>query len=201
MTGAVVIGALWYLHEDPHPSSTILPETPLPVAAPPAAREPLPALIVDTPVPDPPAPSPAPAPTTNEPETPLAHLEQRFHNSRDKEARIEVAAEIAGRSDAAAVAALGRLFQAERHPAVKVALLADLNDISHDTAPEQRLRMLTAALRGQPRDVRTTALDVLAQLDDPQVAPLLKQAMTSDPDHEVREIAAAIFHARFPPDP
>ncbi len=110
---------------------------------------------------------------------------------------MDIAAEIAGRSDDAAVAALGRLFQAEAHPTVKVALLARLDEIDRDIAPEQRLRTLAAALRGQSREVRTTALDCLAQLDDPQVAPLLRQSMKSDPDREVRDIAAAIYRARF----
>ena len=131
---------------------------------------------------------------------PLAFLEARFHTTNEKQDRIELAAEIAGRNDAEAVATLGRLFQLERHPEVKVALLANLNDIDHGTAPEARLRVLTAALRGQPRDVRTTALDSLAQLDDPQIEPLLRQAMASDPDREVRDIAAALYRVRFAPE-
>jgi|GEM_PF-5147192 len=194
--------AIWFLQgapppvpeagTPPDPASATVPEPPIP--------RPLLVMPAAVPRPEPSPPVSDPLPTVSEPEPSLALLERRFHATRAKEERIEIAAEIGGRNDADAVASLSRLFQAEAHPAVKAALLADLNEIDRDTAPELRLRTLAAALRGQPRNVRETALDSLAQLDDPQVAPLLKQAMTADPDREIREIAAALYRARFAPE-
>jgi len=197
---AALAAAAWYLRSSPPVAAERAPQPPPLPAAADSATLPLQA-AAPIKIPTAAASPIAAAPSTpaSEPEMPLAMLERRFHASSAKEDRIEVAAEIAGRRDANAVAALGRLFQAERHPAVKVALIADLNDIDRDTAPELLMRTLTAALRGQPRDVRTTALEVLAQLDDPQVEPLLKRAMATDPDHEVRDVAAALHRARFGP--
>lgn len=140
---------------------------------------------------------PAAAPRT-EPRESVSSLEFRYYNTRATADRIELAGEIASWNDSEAVQAIGRLFRAEHHPAIKLALLGGLNDISSATALDARLDVLTFALHGQPRDVRTAALDSLAQIDDPRIAPLLKKVMTTDPDHEVREIASALYEAVRP---
>lgn len=126
----------------------------------------------------------------------VADLERQFHATSDTEARVAVAAEIAGHNDAVAVGAIGRLFSMERHPTVKMELLSSLADIDASEAPELRFQTLAAALHRQPRDIRITALDLLNELDDPRAAALLKKATTDDPDKEVRETASELFRDR-----
>ncbi len=142
--------------------------------------------------------SPPLTPPRAEPREPVSSLETRYYNTRATADRIELAGEIAGWNDSEAVHAIGRLFKSEHHPDVKLALLSGLNDISLGTALDARLDVLSSALHGQSRDVRTAALDSLAQIEDPRIAPLLKKVMTTDPDHEVREIAAALYEAVRP---
>jgi hypothetical protein len=127
----------------------------------------------------------------------ISTLEQQFRIANAPGDRETLAAEIAGWNDTSAVLAIQRLFRTERHPKVKVALLANLADINADASLDARLSLLTAALHGQPREVRMAALDSLAQLDDPRVPLALKQTITADPDHEVRELATALHRSRF----
>jgi hypothetical protein len=140
--------------------------------------------------------TPASTAASVDPPRSVGTLEQQFRAARTAEERVEIAREIASANDALAVAAIARLFPSERHPAVKIALLANLSDIEHETAIEARLSLLGSAVRGQPRNVRTAALDSLAQLDDSRIFPLLDRVATTDPDKEVREVAAALARAR-----
>ena len=130
-----------------------------------------------------------------EPRESVSSLESQYHHTRATADRIELASEIASWNDSAAVQAIGRLFKSEPHPETKLALLSGLNDINSEAALDARLDVLAFALQGQPRNVRTAALDSLAQIDDPRVAPLLKKVMTTDPDHEVRVTATALYEA------
>jgi len=143
---------------------------------------------------------PLPIPPTTmasqaEPREPISSLEAQYHHTRVTADRIELASEIASWNDSAAVQAIGRLFKSEAHPEIKLALLSGLNDINSEAALDARLDVLTFALHGQPRNVRTAALDSLAQIDDPRIAALLKKVMTTDPDHEVRVTATALYEA------
>jgi hypothetical protein len=165
---------------EPPAPLTASPESSLPATAPGAATA-----------------APERVPAEAERPTPLAELERTFVAAVAKEDRIELARKIATRNDAEAVSALGRLFQNETQPEVKVALLVNLKAIPASAGPDARMQILANALRGQSREVRTTALDSLAQLDDPRASGLILVAMRSDPDQEVREMAAALERARM----
>ena len=126
----------------------------------------------------------------------IPDLERQFQNTRDATARIGLVDEIAVFNDANAVRAIARLFSLEKLPDVKVALLAKLGDIDPDEATDTRYGILSAALERQPRDVRTTALEVVEAFDDPRADQLLVRASATDPDNEVRNIAKSFLEAR-----
>ena len=134
--------------------------------------------------------SAAKEPSPERPRT-LAELERDFLTQRDKDAQMDIVAEIAGHNDTAAVQALARLFPQGRNPQVKESLLARLADINEDIAPAARIALLESALTGQPRNVRLTAIDALADSDDPRAIAALRRAAQSDPDRLLREAAAA----------
>jgi hypothetical protein len=126
----------------------------------------------------------------------IQQLEQRFLTSRKIVERIELAEEIAGFDNAQSVNSMARLFHSETHPQVKVAMIAKLADIDSEAAPDVRLSMLAAALDRQPRDVRTTALEVLEALDDGRAEALLQKSSRTDPDREVRDLAKTFLKSR-----
>jgi hypothetical protein len=125
-------------------------------------------------------------------------LEQRIRATRVAEERTELISELAHIDSAEAVLALERLFTVERNPKVQVTLIASLLEVDEAVQPDARFRILRAAVVNQPRDVRTTALEVLAESDDPAARELLRNSSVSDPDHEVREVAAALYKANRP---
>jgi hypothetical protein len=149
-------------------------------------------------------PAPRPLSPPAEPHAPprpvraksAAGLEQEIRAARTSEERIELIAELAHLDAPDAVLAIERLFATERHPAVQTALVASLAEMDPAVQPETRLRLLRMALGPRPREVRTTALEILADSDDPAARELLKESSTSDPDHEVREVAAALYGAQ-----
>jgi hypothetical protein len=147
------------------------------------------------------ADAPAGADTPAGPLPPVSALEAQFRAAQGKEARIDLAGQIADWNDAGAIEALGRLFTFERHPEVKLALITDLNDIDPQSAPESRLALLSTALRDQPRNIRAAALDSLANIEDPRAESILKQAMSNDPDYELRQQAAALYRALHGQEP
>ncbi len=126
-------------------------------------------------------------------EATAAELEQRFRATRDLPAQLDLLDEIAGRNDDEAVRVIGRLFPSARHPELKETLIAKLADIDPEAAPEERFRILDSALRNQPRNVRSAAIDVLAQSDEPQALALLRRSAREDPDRPLREAAGEIL--------
>ncbi len=148
--------------------------------------------------PEPPAAEPDPAPVKAPEHLPesIDLLEQRFKASRSTEEATELVTQIAGWNNAEAVNAIARLFPLSRHPDIKVALLSGLADIDVRSAPEARLAVFALALGKEPRNVRSAAVTALADFEDPRAMPLLQRAMRDDPDHAVRDSAAALYHAR-----
>ncbi len=140
------------------------------------------------PVPAPPTPAAKPS---LERERSLPELERQFLVEREKDAQVDIVTEIAGHNDAAAVVTLARLFPKGRNPEVKEAVLARLADINAAAAPAARIALLESALSGQSRNVRLTAIDALADSDDPRALAALRRAALSDPDRLLREAAAA----------
>jgi len=158
------------------------------------------------------APEPAPTPkeTVTSPSTPqpavtgaprrsagtsVSALEQQIRSTRDAEGRVDLITELAHGDSPEALLALERLFTIERHPKVQTALIAGLLEVDPAIQPDARFRILRSALTNQPREVRTTALEVLAESKDPTARELLRKSSISDPDHEVREVAAALYKA------
>jgi len=138
----------------------------------------------------------APAGTAvTSPEPSPRELEQQFLATREKDAQIDLAAEIAAHNNADAVQTLGRVFRQARDSSVKESILAHLADIDPQAAPIDRIELLQGALFGQPRNVRLAALDVLGQCEDPRALLALRRAAREDPDKLIREAATAIADA------
>jgi hypothetical protein len=133
--------------------------------------------------------------TATPPEASPRELEQRFLGTQEKDAQIDVVAEIAGHNNADAVQTLARVFRQARDPVVKETILSRLADIDPEVAPFERIDLLQGALFAQPRNVRLTALDVLAQSEDPRALLAVRRAAREDPDKLIREAAAAIAEA------
>ncbi len=191
----VIGGSIFFLQHDQESAAPIATPKPSPVMV-----EPAPIRREETPPPMPVAAS-APMPMPIPPRPPMSQptalmLENQFRAARRTEERIDLAGELAGLNNAEAVQSIGRLFRTERHPKVKMALIAGLADISQETDEAGKRTMLGEALNRQPRDIRVAALDVLSQLDDAQSLALLRRAITFDPDKEVRETATALYQAR-----
>ena len=150
-----------------------------------------------------PADSPASAPelasTNTAPEVSLRDLEGAYRTARDLEQRIEVVGEIAARNDLDAARCLARLFTRESHPDLKVAILGNLHDFDAAGKGDVRFEVITAAVHKQPRNVRIAALELLDPAEEPRAEAMLRKAMSQDPDHEVRETAAALLEAHLDP--
>jgi hypothetical protein len=159
-----------------------------------AAPESAPALKESVSLPSTPQPA-----TTAAPRRPVGTsvltFEQQIRSTRDAEGRVDLITELAHADSAEALLALERLFTIERHPKVQTALIAGLLEVDPAIQPDARFRILRSALTNQPREVRTTALEVLAESKDPTARELLRKSSLSDPDHEVREVAAALYKA------
>jgi hypothetical protein len=130
----------------------------------------------------------------------LSELESQFRSTYDKEDKRDTLKAIAGWNNAEAVAVLSRLFKGEKHPASREAVIVALGDIDARENVPVRLDLLAAASQRQPRDIRTTALDLLESTEDPRATQLIAQMMRTDPDKEVREAAKAIYKARANPN-
>jgi len=140
--------------------------------------------------------SDAATPAANVRDPSVAELENSFRITKEPKTRVEIAKQIAGFNDAAAVESLARLFYHQSHPADKEALLAALGDIDPREALEVRLRLLASALHGEARNVRLAALSLLDELDDSRGAELICDVMKNDPDRQVRDVATAILRER-----
>ena len=189
LAGLLVIGAaaLWFESGEVNPPSPERAPAPIRIAKP---RPP----IVERPItiPQPAAPL-APAAVV-EPVT-VATLKKEYLAARKSEDRADIARMIAGEAMPESFKTIVYLFGIERVPEVKEALLAGLGDMDKDEAVAEKITFLTSAMKGQPRSVRSTALDVLALLDTPESRALVRKAATHDPDQEIRNTAAALAKA------
>ena len=76
-------------------------------------------------------------------------------------------------------------------------MLTTLNDLDHDQARAAQLSLCIKALAPtESRRVRYATVQVLGRMEDPRATALLRQAMTNDPDHEVRRAAAVLLRQR-----
>jgi hypothetical protein len=126
----------------------------------------------------------------------VTELIDKIRSAVATEERVDHVQDLAGRNTVEAVMAIQMLFRTERHPKVKAALLAGLGDMDVALVPEIRRQLLATALRREGREVRSTALDLLGEDDSPTATALLGQAMKSDPDQELRDVAAELYRER-----
>lgn len=116
---------------------------------------------------------------------PLPVLEKDYLANTNREDRLDLMMDITDWPGPETVKVLTRLFQAETDPELRVDLLDSL--LSIDGSVEEKLAMLTlGAAKGQPTEVRQSAIDGLIDLEDKRVIPILN-GLLNDPDEEIRE--------------
>jgi hypothetical protein len=121
-----------------------------------------------------------------------AEMEEHYEQATGAESRAEAARSLASLDNGAALQALARLFTKARAYTDRVAIVGALSDSHSEDNLDAKLAILRAALaQGQARQVRSVAVDVTAQLDDPRAVDLLRQAAKLDPDAQIREVARA----------
>lgn len=152
------------------------------------AKEEHPAVVPDT-VPAPPS---EPAATPKRPELPedVAALEARYFGSRATPEEREAIVTLMARLDSQrAVPTLGRIFDRETRMELRLKVLEVAADISDDTSREGRWMLFSrAAAATQPVVVRLSAMQSLADMEDPR-APAVLKAMTTDSNAMIRENA------------
>lgn len=199
----------WYVLSDPAAPPGTAPQSATVVVAPPSkgeAREPSrpeppgeavpeiaapavgPARVV---VPGPAAPAPPVRAVTAQ------EIESEYAKATDTESRAEVARNLASLDTIESVGILARLFATSRAYSDKVAIVGSLSEAQSDNTLDAKLTLLRSALApGQVRQVRSAALDVAAQMDDPRAKDILRQTAKNDPDPQVRELAKAVLAAQ-----
>jgi hypothetical protein len=129
---------------------------------------------------------------------PLPVLEKEYLANTNREDRLDRIMDITDWPGPETVKVLTRLFQAESDPELRVDLLDSL--LSIEGSVDEKLSMLAlATAKGQPTEVRQSAIDGLIDLEDPRVIPILN-GLLNDPDEEIREGAKdAIEMLQTPP--
>lgn len=129
---------------------------------------------------------------------PLPVLEKDYLANTNREDRLDLMMDITDWPGPETVKVLTRLFQAETDPELRVDLLDSL--LSIEGSVDEKLSMLAlATAKGQPTEVRQSAIDGLIDLDDQRVIPILN-GLLNDPDEEIREGAKdAIEMLQTPP--
>ena len=178
------------------------PEETAPVPEPPAMKKieragdsyslPTPPPVVK-PVTAKPVPVPAAAAKADAEEaTPTApELEKTYLANPDFTERVQVIFQLSDLGSADALATLGRLFQKEQDPDLRVQVLNSLFDIEgHD---DKKAALLAAGVAtNQPKDVRDAAIDALGDIDAKRAVPIL-QSLLSDTDEDLREHAKDVI--------
>ncbi len=129
---------------------------------------------------------------------PLPMLEKDYLAKTNREDRLDLMMDITDWPGPETVKVLTRLFQAETDPELRVDLLDSL--LSIEGSVDEKLSMLAlATAKGQPTEVRQSAIDGLIDLEDPRVISILN-GLLNDPDEEIREGAKdAIEMLQTPP--
>lgn len=134
-------------------------------------------------------PSGAQIPVINpleQPDTkPLPVLEKNYLATTNREDRLDLMMDITDWPGPETVKVLTRLFQAETDAELRVDLLDSL--LSIEGSVDEKIALLTlGTAKGQPTDVRQSAIDGLIDLEDKRVIPILN-GLLNDPDEEIRE--------------
>ena len=124
--------------------------------------------------------------------TPTApELEKNYLANPDFTERVQVIFQLSDLGSADALAVLGRLFQKEQDPDLRVQVLNSLFDIEgHD---DKKAALLAAGVAtNQPKDVRDAAIDALGDIEMKRAVPIL-QSLLTDTDEDLREHAKDII--------
>lgn len=128
------------------------------------------------------------------PETPArtstpAEIGNRLRVATEPSERSEFVAELWELNTPEAIEILRQQFFVERDPDVRADILSGVVDDPKPATREGRFSLLSAALApNQPADVRSIAVNLLADYDDPRAVALL-QNLIQDPNEDVREAA------------
>ena len=168
--------------EPPKPVATKGADAPKPVIATP------PAVSSTAKPPEPPAPAvQTPIQSSAEPVPQAAQLERSYVTNPDFSARVQLIYQLSDLDSTEAIASLGRIFQLEKDPDLRVEVLDALYDIEGND--DKKAAILAAgAAADQPKEVRESAIDALSDIDPKKALPIL-QALVSDRDEEIREAA------------
>ena len=170
--------------ESPAPKKTERPKESTSLPVPPPVVKPVALKPVATP--------PAVAKADGEEATPTApELEKNYLANPDFTERVQVIFQLSDLGSADALAVLGRLFQKEQDPDLRVQVLNSLFDIEgHD---DKKAALLAAGVAtNQPKDVRDAAIDALGDIEAKRAVPIL-QSLLTDTDEDLREHAKDII--------
>lgn len=130
---------------------------------------------------------------------PLPQLEKDYLANTNREDRLDLMMDITDWPGPETVKVLTRLFQAETDAELRVDLLDSL--LSIEGSVTEKLALLTlGAAKGQPTEVRQSAIDGLIDLEDQRAIPILN-GLLNDPDEEIREGAKDALEMLQTPPP
>lgn len=121
-------------------------------------------------------------------------LVREIHQTSDPTERAQTICALVAIDTPASLAEVVRLWKNERYPNVREALIGAIAETDHDTDTAAKVALLGSALSGQARNVRRAALDGLIQFSTPAAKAYIRQAATSDPDKELRDIARELLN-------
>ena len=124
--------------------------------------------------------------------TPTApELEKTYLANPDFTERVQVIFQLSDLGTVDALGVLGRLFQKEQDPDLRVQVLNSLFDI--EGQDDKKAALLAAGVAtNQPKDVRDAAIDALGDIEAKRSVPIL-QSILSDPDEDIREHAKDVI--------
>lgn len=177
----------------PEPSSELHFSTPLPRVDRPWRRPP------DIIAPPPATPGPllrSEAPKLSEN---VADLDARFHSRTTTAEQRDEIIQTLGRLEAPqALPFLRRIFEEEKRLDLRMRVLEVTGDLPTDAAAPGRWELFARATEArQPVVMRLSAMQTLADSEDPRAGPLLQQ-LARDPNASIRENAARILKERQP---
>jgi hypothetical protein len=128
-----------------------------------------------------------PGKNPDQPPADPVQLEAAYRNTTDDSTKFEIIDQLTDMDNLAALQALDRLFQGEKDVDMKVEILESIQ--MFDGNNPYKLQLLSLAARqGQPKEIRSAAIDGMLDLDDKSVIPVL-QTLRNDPDPDIREEA------------
>ena len=117
----------------------------------------------------------------------LAELEAGYASRSDVGGKMEMITKITDVGGSSAVTAMGRLFQMEKDPAIRVEILSSLYDI--DEQDEAKVGLLSVAVNSaQPQEVREEAISALEDVEPKLALPILR-SLSNDSNEDIRDAA------------